>query len=265
MPALFPVRLATIAAHPLIKTSNMATSWSSRSLKAVLFDLYGTLVDVSIDTEPPSLWHQLAVELAPAGIHVSPEELCGRYHEQVDSDRREYGEPFVLNGTFFEDLLGTGAHVPQELVTGFGRRFRQLTTRHIRLRDYALPLLHTLRRSGCLIGLVSNTDATLTAHDLEELRVADEFDTIVLSSQVGVKKPDPAIFRIALERLEVSASETIHIGDDYCADFMGAAGAQLRPILLCFESRQRSSQCVPARLEDILQALQQQGLQAIAA
>lgn len=228
-------------------------------VKAVLFDLYGTLVDVTIDTDSPQLWTKMAEEFESVGVSSSPEKIRERYHWQVDSDRREHGEPFVLSRRFFHHLLGNETRVTSEEIFRIGRRFRELSTRHISLRDYALPLFAALRRSNCLIGLVSNTDATLTSHDLDVLGIRDHLDTVVLSSDVGVKKPDIRIFRIAMERLRVTACNTIHIGDDYAADFIGALGAKLRPILLGAKTAHGGTITVRPHFSDILRALQQSG------
>lgn len=233
--------------------------------RAVLFDLYGTLIDVHIDTQPFTIWEQLSRYLVQNRVQLSPAELRDRYHKQVDSDRREHGEPFVLNGTFFADVLGADARLSDDQVAQFARRFRELTTRSLKLRHYALPLIHELRRNNCRIGIVSNTDAALTAHDLDELRIRHLFDAVVLSSEVGVKKPDPTIFNIAIERLGVSAAETIHIGDDYTADFLGAVNARVRPILLCSNGSRLCRDCVRASLHDILSALDELGLNESAA
>jgi putative hydrolase of the HAD superfamily len=237
----------------------MTTAPAPAAVKAVLFDLYGTLVDVTIDTRPPRIWRRLATDLGASGISLPADELCARYHDQVAHDTREHGEPFVLNKKFFHDLLRNGDEPDPQFVAAFARRFRRLTTRRIRVRPYALPLFAALRRSGCKIGLVSNTDAKLTDHDLEVLKLRHEFDALVLSSQVGVKKPDPRIFTIAIRRLGVKAREAVHIGDDYNADVLGALGARLRPLLL--RAGRRSEHCVRPRLSDIVGALQSYGWQ----
>jgi putative hydrolase of the HAD superfamily len=233
----------------------MNISGASSAVKAVLFDLYGTLVDVTIDTRPARIWKAFAEEIAVVGGSLSADDLRRRYHDQVSRDTREHGEAFVLNTQFFYQLLQNGDQPNSDFVRTFARRFRQLTTRSISLRRYGLPLLSALRSSGCKIGLVSNTDAHLTDHDLDVLKLRDHFDTIVLSSQVGVKKPDPRIFRIALRRLGVQSHDAIHIGDDYTADLLGATGAELRALLLG-DSRPAS---VQPRLPHIVEALQRHG------
>ncbi len=80
------------------------------------------------------------------------------------------------------------------------------------------------------LGIVSNN---LLDEQQEKLRVCglDELvDALVVSEEAGVSKPDPAIFRVALDRLRVRADETVMIGDSWAADVEGARAAGIRAI-----------------------------------
>ena len=59
-------------------------------------------------------------------------------------------------------------------------------------------------------------------YDLARSALDDLFDTIVLSSAVGVKKPDPRIFRLALRRIGARPAEAVFVGDDFHVDIEGA-------------------------------------------
>lgn len=81
--------------------------------------------------------------------------------------------------------------------------------------------LLTLRECGMKVGLVSNWN--LTARDvLASCNLTNLFDTIVISSEVGVDKPNPDIFHEALRRLEVAPGEALYVGDNYYDDIVGA-------------------------------------------
>lgn len=99
----------------------------------------------------------------------------------------------------------------------------------IRLDPEALPVLRSAS-SRCSLALVSNFDHP--PHLLEVLEttgLAPLFDTVVISGEVGVKKPDPRIFAIALDRLGLSPGEVAHVGDAD-EDVRGAAAASLLPV-----------------------------------
>jgi HAD superfamily hydrolase (TIGR01509 family) len=179
------------------------------------------------------LWERLAHLLRVDGVIMPPDELHTRYDHLVEADRHEHGEPFVLDSHFWTNLFHSDSHsLPAATVTELARRFRELSTTEIRVRDYAFPLLTSLRQSGCRTALVSNTEASVTDHDLDTTGLRPHFDAVVLSSAVGVKKPDPAIFRFALSQLAIPAECAAHIGDDYHADVEGARSAGIRPILI---------------------------------
>jgi putative hydrolase of the HAD superfamily len=97
--------------------------------------------------------------------------------------------------------------------------------------DDALPLLDACRRRGIGIAVVSDWDCAL-AGLLADLGLAGAVDAIVVSAEVGVAKPDPRIFRVALDRLGVGPESALHCGDDPRRDLDGAAAAGLRSVLI---------------------------------
>ena len=80
------------------------------------------------------------------------------------------------------------------------------------------------------MGIVSNAEAVLTRFELDSYPILQTVQTIVLSSEVGMQKPDPRIFRLALEGIGAAPAETVFIGNDWAADVLGAQGAGLMPI-----------------------------------
>ena len=101
------------------------------------------------------------------------------------------------------------------------------------LYDDAVPTLQRLRDAGFKLAIVSNWDTPLDPLT-ERLGISDYFDAIVASHDARVRseKPDPHIFNYALAAVGVVPEETVHIGDTYGADIVGAQGVGIRPILL---------------------------------
>ena len=87
-------------------------------------------------------------------------------------------------------------------------------------------LLESLRDRGLRLGLVSNAldPPELLHRDLEQLGVAERLDVAVFSSEVGWRKPHPAIFERALAELDVAAGQALFVGDTIATDIAGAAG-----------------------------------------
>jgi putative hydrolase of the HAD superfamily len=98
-----------------------------------------------------------------------------------------------------------------------------------RARPGALEALRDLRAAGLATAVVSNFDRRLRAI-LAGLALAAQLDAVVLPSDVGAAKPDPAIFAEALARLGVDAADAVYIGDDPSRDHDGARRAGLRVI-----------------------------------
>lgn len=99
------------------------------------------------------------------------------------------------------------------------------------LEPDAVPTLDALRARGFRLGVVSNADGRIEA-DLARLGVRDRFVTVVDSHVVGVEKPDPAVFRLALDAMGVPADATLYVGDLYAIDVRGARRAGLEAVLL---------------------------------
>jgi putative hydrolase of the HAD superfamily len=103
------------------------------------------------------------------------------------------------------------------------------------LDEGAARTLGVLAESGIAIGLVSNTLRTPGAvlrTILKRQGVLDRLAVTVFSDECGLRKPDPAIFDIALEGLGVDRKEAVHVGDDPILDIEGARAAGLRVIQL---------------------------------
>ena len=99
----------------------------------------------------------------------------------------------------------------------------------LRAFDDAAPALGMLAERGIATAVVSNGDCSLAAAlDGAGLRA----DVVVDSATAGAAKPDPAIFRIALERLGVAAGDALHVGDGPDTDGAGARAAGIDVVIL---------------------------------
>jgi putative hydrolase of the HAD superfamily len=95
--------------------------------------------------------------------------------------------------------------------------------------------LERLRAAGLRLGVVSNSDGRVEAA-LRAAGLRDCFDVVLDSALFGAEKPDPAIFRAALEALRVAPDEALYVGDLYEVDVVGARAAGMEAILLLPES-----------------------------
>jgi HAD superfamily hydrolase (TIGR01509 family) len=96
-----------------------------------------------------------------------------------------------------------------------------------------LDTLDRLRADGKRLGLVSNITLLprLVREDLDRMGLGSRLDATVFSSEVGVRKPDPRIFREALGRLGSDSAETVFVGDRLYDDISGAQAVGMRAVL----------------------------------
>jgi putative hydrolase of the HAD superfamily len=134
------------------------------------------------------------------------------------------------------------------------------------LDDGAPAALAALVERGYTLAVVSNTMRTPGAtlrKLLQQFRVLDRFRHLTFSDEVGVRKPDPAIFALTLEAVEAEPAAAVHVGDDAVLDVQGARAAGMRVIQVTASSlralgAQRPDAVIPslARLPEAITALE---------
>jgi putative hydrolase of the HAD superfamily len=194
---------------------------------AILLDALGTLVEL----ETP--WPHLADELAARGVVVGEEAARAAMLAEMAYYRAHHDEAGDWAG--LKDLRRRCAAVVQErLGTSLPLAdVEEALLAAIRFRTYPeVPaVLGRLRAAGARLAVVSNWDVSL--HDvLERTRLRALVDVVVISAELGAAKPDPAIFRAALERLGATARDAIHVGDSVEHDVAGARAAGVEPVLV---------------------------------
>jgi HAD superfamily hydrolase (TIGR01509 family) len=97
--------------------------------------------------------------------------------------------------------------------------------------DGLVTALDDVRRRGVKVAIVSNSEGKLDGLFVD-LGIRGAFDLVVDSGLVGFEKPDPRIFRVALDHFGVPASRAFHLGDFYATDIVGARAAEIRCALV---------------------------------
>jgi putative hydrolase of the HAD superfamily len=97
---------------------------------------------------------------------------------------------------------------------------------------HAQETLLALQARGIKLGLVTNGKSKVQNEKVDALGLRDFLDLILVSEDVGIKKPDPRIFEIALEHLQLETSQVWMVGDHPVNDVLGARGAGLTGVWL---------------------------------
>jgi putative hydrolase of the HAD superfamily len=94
-----------------------------------------------------------------------------------------------------------------------------------------VDMLHALKQAGYKIGMITNGRAFYQLSKIKSLGIEGYFDNIIISGAVGIRKPDHAIFQLALANLEASAERTVFVGDNVKADMIPSKQMGMRTVL----------------------------------
>ena len=205
-------------------------------IKAVFFDLYGTLAGFS-----PSRYEIQSQACADFGIEVTPEgvlkgyALADAYMAEQNATRPLRGLSPEERGRFFAEyerrvLQGAEVQVTAEEAGRIWHRVRQEQYQLARFDD-VLPAMDILKSQALTLGMISNMNrdgGELT----EGLGLTPYLDFAVTSGEVGWEKPHAPIFLAALEKAGVEPHEAVHVGDQLTSDVDGARGVGINPVLL---------------------------------
>src|SRR3954471_7887965 len=200
------------------------------ALETVFLDAGGVLIYPN--------WWRVSDALAKHGAHVSPEALMLAdpiTRRELDDMQGIGATTDASRGWLFFDLVLAHAGTPRSDATAAA--LAELHAYHTisNLWEYVppdvVPALEALRARGLRLVVVSNANGTLLAH-MDRLEMTARFDCVLDSADEGVEKPDPRFFDIALARSGARKETTIHVGDLYYVDVIGARSAGLRGVLM---------------------------------
>jgi HAD superfamily hydrolase (TIGR01549 family) len=205
-------------------------------VSTVLFDFDGTLV-----FHEPDSFDVISAFCADIGQPLGPEaEHRGRRirHEYfVDPVIRNQLDGLPADGFWQHfnrhllDSLGIQGDL-DDLAEEVAARFQGLELSH-HCPEAGFQTLAELRARGYSLGLITNRENVERFYGLlDVMDLRPLFDMTLASGEVGVRKPEPGIFDIALARMGAMAGQSIYVGDNYWADVLGALQAGLTPILL---------------------------------
>ena len=193
-------------------------------LEAVLFDWGDTLMEFAYAPELVAAGHRAG--LAAIGRDDLP-ELTEHFREEYEP---LFWAPGVIEEIEYPQLVRRLLR-DFEIEVDDDELGRFLEAEHVawdparRLAAHTHPLLEALRELGLKLALVSNAfdPGWLLHRDLELMGLAERLDFSVFSSEIGRRKPDPAIFERALEALGVAPENALFVGDRLYEDVRGAA------------------------------------------
>jgi putative hydrolase of the HAD superfamily len=212
-------------------------------------------------------WARVSEVLARHGVHVSAEALAAAdplAKQQLDRPATIGATTDESRGWLYFNLVLGHAGIPQTPQSDAA--LRELHAYHEKYNVWetvpsdVMPALQRLRALGLRLVIVSNANGTL--HDMfARLGLASCVDVVCDSRLEGVEKPDPRLFEIALRRSGARAETTVHLGDLYQVDVVGALAAGLHAVLLDPADLYAGADCPRVRsLDELCDRIEQRQL-----
>jgi putative hydrolase of the HAD superfamily len=207
----------------------------ARSVRAVFFDAGNTLLRMN--------YAVIALELLGHGVRVSAIDVQrAEWRARVRLDAELGARPIRhastesvstsdLYSRLILDELGVGDRSVIEAMAAWRRAYNPPVGLWNTAEPEAEAALRLVRDAGLGVAVISNSNGSVRGI-LDSLGLGRHLDFVVDSFEVGVEKPDPRIFRLALERAGLGPEAAIYVGDLYSVDVLGARGAGLAAVLL---------------------------------
>ncbi len=207
-------------------------------IKTVLFDVYGTLIDIQTDEHRDDIFETISRFLEYRRVFVSPSELKELYFSEINrqfaASRQKYPEIDVV-AAFERVLRRSGGSSDRYLALMVTQLYRCLSRQRMGLfRDTFWTLTEFRKRYR--LAVVSDAQRAFCRPELRALHIEGFFDTLVISSDYGFRKPDPRLFHIALAAVDSRPEESAYIGNRYETDFLGARAAGFAVNILIHQS-----------------------------
>jgi HAD superfamily hydrolase (TIGR01509 family) len=208
-------------------------------MRAVFFDLVGTLVDEESDVAA----HELLVAAVRKrfGLDDNVGDLLGEYHllgsdllqgERERALRRGPSFKRVYTATFVAMLDKRGFKASEQDEAWFHEAYFDCHRRRVELAPEARKVLAAVRKLGVHVGLVSDIDQPMLEDHLDFLQLREAFDSVTCSEAAKALKPDPRVFHLALRQAGCAASEALMVGDSLERDVDGAVAVGMQAILV---------------------------------
>lgn len=226
-------------------------------ISAVLFDFYDTLVDIRTEDWGDDAMRGVAYLLRYRGLHLRRAELRDRAREalqrQIDGSPEPHFE-FDL-ALMWRTVIETSspdlvASLGPDGLAPFSQSLATIQRSQSRVRfelvGGAIETLEALAEHYRL-GVVSDGQGAFVRAELRELGISRYFDVVVAAGDHGYRKPDPRLFRHAIEQMGIAATSSVYVGNDPERDARASDAIGMHPVLVGHRSIPEELAGVPVR------------------
>jgi putative hydrolase of the HAD superfamily len=236
------------------------------TIKGILFDLYGTLIDIDTDESLEEIYRGIAHYLTYHGGYLHRWEVRDRYYEIMKQQKEERGEeyPEIDVEAIWNSFLGQeGIGAPlarRELALILAQLYRAISRKRLQLYPDVKRVLDELRVTYRM-ALVSDAQPCYALPEMKAVGLEGYFDPIIISAYYGFRKPDTRLIKKALDTMKLGPAEVICVGNDMYRDIFGASQLGIKAIFIDSNQGAKAHENVtPAyfahRFEDVLKGVE---------
>ena len=203
------------------------------------FDLFNTLITAELQTLDEAMM-KLSKSLQQMGFKVENDTFKEAYKEAVmkfvkraQKDGRETHNRFWICAALQKlgyDILPDDRRIAVAVDSYFSAFYL-----HCHLIPDTKQMLSRLKKDRYRLGLLTNfTHGPAARKIIDDLGLSTFFDVVLISGELGFRKPHPFVFHQLIEHLGVQNDQVIYIGDDLNSDIKGAQRVGLQPVLTTY-------------------------------
>lgn len=212
--------------------------------KNIIFDFYGTLVDIKTTESSEDVWKKLSLYMGYKGAIYGPKELKETYKLTYNKLLSRYGSAHSeadISDVFYKLYAGKGVKAKAKLVNSTAMFFRALTTDYIYTYEGVEAMLKGLKDKKMNLYLLSNGQRLYIMPELKMLGLKNYFDGIHISSDYHMGKPDKDLFKQVMAQENLKKSETIMVGNEFSTDIKGANAVGIDSLYFLSETSDRKA------------------------
>jgi putative hydrolase of the HAD superfamily len=237
------------------------------AIKGILFDLYGTLIDIETDESLEEIYRGIAHYLTYHGVYLHRWEVRDRYYQIMKQQKEESGEEYpeidveAIWNAFLEQEGIKPTPARRDLARILAQLYRGISRKRLQLCPDVKMVLDDLQ-PHYRMALVSDAQPGYALPEIKAVGLDGYFDPIILSAYYGFRKPDTRLFAKSLDILKLTPSEVVYVGNDMYRDIYGASRLGIKTIFVDSNQGAKSYESVTPdylapRFEDILKGIEE--------
>ena len=239
-------------------------------IRALIFDVNGTLIDIETDEGLEEIYRTIGHFLTYQGIFLHRGEVRDLYFQIMQQQRAKSTETFAewdavevwrefLHNKASDYTRSLPPEKREQLPLFLAELHRGIARKRLRLYPQVQETLDQLR-SHYSLAVVSDAQSAYAVPELSAVGLLKYFDPIIVSGDYGYRKPDARLFQKALDALQVRPEQALFLGNDLYHDIFGAQQVGMKAIFISYNQGNTSNQTISpdytiSRFADLPQAV----------